>query len=127
MLQEFRDIVDPIIILATALSTSAFAQILRIPRCAIDDRLDLLRSVLSVSPSTGSPLRFLHLSVGDFLVNPDKRKRNPFWIDEKQIHRAMAANCLWVLRCLKQDIYGIPAPGSPRSTVSPHKISTVYR
>lgn len=54
VLQEFRRIVCAIIVLADPLSTSALAQILDIPRENINDRLDMLHSVLSIPPSARS-------------------------------------------------------------------------
>ena len=122
-LQEFRNIVGPIIVLATPLSTSAIAQILGISGRTIDDRLALLHSVLSVPQSADSPIRLLHLSFRDFLVGSDKREENVFWIDEKQTHANMAANCLRILGRLKQDICGVRAPGTPRSAVSSEDIN----
>ncbi|KAF5128340.1 Vegetative incompatibility protein HET-E-1 [Metarhizium anisopliae] len=123
MLQEFRDIVGPIVILATPLSASALAQILGLSVRTINDRLDLLHSVLSVPQSTGSPVRLLHLSFRDFLLDADKRDDNLFWIDEKQTHADMAANCLHLLKCLKKNICDVRNPGTPRSVISAEKIS----
>lgn len=121
-LQDFRNIVGPIITLATPLSISALAQILGISEHTIDDRLVLLHSVLSVPQSTDSPIRLLHLSFRDFLVDSDKREENVFWIDEEQTHADLAANCLRVLGCLKQDLCDVGAPGTPRLAISAEKI-----
>lgn len=116
-LQEFRNIVGSIVVLATPLPTSAVAQILGIPGRTIDDRLALLHSVLSVPHSAASPVRLLHLSFRDFLLDSNKRGENVFWIDEKQTHAGLAANCLRVLRCLERDICDVGAPGTPRSAI----------
>ena len=123
-LQEFCDIVGPIIVLATPLSTSALAQVLSIPGPVIDDRLALLHSVFRVPQSADSPVRLLHLSFRDFLVDSDKRKDNIFWIDERQTHAKMAKKCLIVLGCLKQDVCEVGAPGTPRSAISSNDIKT---
>ncbi|KAG9258938.1 uncharacterized protein F5Z01DRAFT_9785 [Emericellopsis atlantica] len=119
ILQNFRDIIGSIIILAKPLSTAALGQILRIPESTIDDRLDLLHSVLSIPSSSGAPVRLLHLSFRDFLLDPEKRDKSPFWVDEKLAHDAMAANCLRVMDCLKQDICQLEAPGTDRSDIDP--------
>ncbi|CEJ83110.1 hypothetical protein VHEMI03137 [[Torrubiella] hemipterigena] len=125
VLQQFRKVVGPIIILASPLPTSALAQLLNISRQTIDVKLDMLHSVLSVPVSTLSPVRLLHLSFRDFLVDPNKSEINPFWINEKQTHSDMAGNCLRILsECLKQDICEIKAPGTPRSAISSQRIDT---
>ena len=123
-LREFGNIVGPIIVLATPLPTSALAQILGIPGPTIDDRLALLHSVLSVPPSADSPVRLLHLSFRDFLVDSYRREDNIFWIDERQTHAKMAYKCLSVLGCLKRDICEMGAPGKPRSAISSNDIKT---
>lgn len=124
ILQEFRVIVGSIIILGSPLSTSALAQILGISREVIDARLDLLHSVLSVPPSAEAPVRLLHLSFRDFLLDPKKREKNQFGIDEKQAHGTMAMNCLHIMGCLRQDICSVKAPDTYRSDIDPREIDT---
>ncbi|KAH6981484.1 hypothetical protein EDB80DRAFT_626107, partial [Ilyonectria destructans] len=122
-LQEFRVIVGSIVILATPLSPCALAQMLSVSKDTIDDRLDLLHSVLSIPPSSSAPVRLLHLSFRDFLVDAEKRGKNPFWVDEKYSHGKMAANCLRVMNeRLRTDICDMNAPGTSRSTINPKKV-----
>ncbi|KAH6986690.1 hypothetical protein EDB80DRAFT_655684 [Ilyonectria destructans] len=122
-LQEFRVIVGSIVILARPLSTCALAQMLSVSKDTIDDRLDLLHSVLSIPPSSSSPVRLLHLSFRDFLVDAEKRGKNPFWVDEKYSHGKMAANCLRVMNeRLRTDICDLNAPGTSRSTINPQRV-----
>ncbi len=123
-LHDFRDIVGPIVILATPLTIKALGEILGISRHAIDDRLVLLHSVLSVPLLSTTPVRLLHLSFRDFLVDDSNRDMNPFWINEKRTHAGMMASCMRVLECLKQDLCDIGIPGTPRSTISVKKINT---
>lgn len=123
-LQQFRDIVGSIIILASPLSTSALAQLLSIKKLDIDDRLDMLHSVLSIPLSAQAPVRLLHLSFRDFLLDPAKRGHNPFWIDEKRAHQETAAKCLRVMGYLRQDICDAKAPGTCRFAIENRKIST---
>lgn len=117
-IQEFCDIVGPIVILESPLSAVSLAKILDIPERTIADRLDLLHSVLSVPQSTDSPVRLLHLSFRDFLLDTANASNNDFWIDEKKAHVKMAANCLRLLKCLKEDICDVKEPGTPRATIS---------
>ncbi|KAH6881046.1 hypothetical protein B0T10DRAFT_609246 [Thelonectria olida] len=123
VLQEFRDIVGSIVILASPLSTCALSQMLCVSKDTIDDRLDLLHSVLSIPPSSSSPVRVLHLSFRDFLVDAEKRGKNPFWVEEKHSHEKMAANCLRVMNeRLRTDICDVNAPGTNRSIINPQKV-----
>lgn len=122
-LQEFRVIVGSIVILASPLSTCALAQMLSVSKDTIDDRLDLLHSVLSIPPSSSSPVRLLHLSFRDFLVDAEKCGKNPFWVDEKYSHGKMAANCLRVMNeRLRTDICDVNASGTSRLTLNPQKV-----
>ncbi|KAM6513282.1 hypothetical protein FALCPG4_015725 [Fusarium falciforme] len=122
-LQEFRVIVGSITILASPLPTCALAQMLSVSKDTIDGRLDLLHSVLSIPPSSSSPVRLLHLSFRDFLVDVEKRGKNPFWVDEKYSHGKMAANCLRVMNeRLRTDICDVNAPGTSRSAITPQEV-----
>jgi hypothetical protein len=123
ILTRFRNIVGSIVILETPLSTDALAQLLDEPRDIIDERLDLLHSVLSIPTSYKSPVRLFHLSFRDFLVSPHHRIDNPFWIDEKETHKKLASHCLYIMsKHLKTDICSILAPGTPRSAINAKRI-----
>jgi len=123
ILEEFRHIVGSIVILASPLSTCSLARFLRVSKETIDDKLDLLHSVLSVPSLSDAPVRLLHLSFRDFLVDPEKRERNCFWVDEKETHKSLAANCLRLLdEHLRTDICGIKWPGTPRLTIAQQTI-----
>lgn len=123
VIQEFCNIVGPIIILETPLSVSVLARILDISGRTIDDRLDLLHSVLSIPLSADTPVRLLHMSFRDFLLDPTNREGNAFWVDGKRMHADMAANCLRVLQCLKENICNMPSPSTSRSAITPATIN----
>ncbi|KAL6893443.1 hypothetical protein GGI43DRAFT_413354 [Trichoderma evansii] len=78
ILEEFRLVVGTIVTLASPLSSSALSRVLGIPSEIVDDRLDMLHSVLSVPSKRCSPIRLLHLSFRDYLVNSENRKMNEF-------------------------------------------------
>ncbi|UKZ94148.1 uncharacterized protein TrAFT101_009032 [Trichoderma asperellum] len=121
--QQFQNIIGSVITLASPLSSLALSQILNVSKRIIDNQLDLLHSVLRVPSSPESPIRLLHISFRDFLTDPDKEGRSPFWIDEKQAHARMAINCLNVMgKHLKCCICGIRDLGMPRSEIQPAKI-----
>ncbi|KAL7795766.1 Pfs, NACHT and WD domain protein [Trichoderma ceciliae] len=124
VLQQFRHIVGSIVLLASPLSTSALAQLLNIPRDTIDNRLDMLHSVLSIPLSAKSPVRLLHLSFRDFLVDPEKQGQSPFWIDEAQVHAQIAADCLRTMEeFLRADICNLRSLGLEGSIIDRQKVN----
>ncbi|KAK1589765.1 uncharacterized protein LY79DRAFT_517222 [Colletotrichum navitas] len=116
VLQQFCHIVGTIILLSSPLSAGAVAQLLNISRHSVEDRLDMLHSVLDVPEDSASPVRLLHLSFRDFLVDPHYRDSNPFWIDEREVHLQTATNCLRVMgNHLSENILNLKEPGTSRS------------
>ncbi|PTD03474.1 Vegetative incompatibility protein HET-E-1 [Fusarium culmorum] len=65
-----------------------------------------------------APIKPLHLSFRDFLVNRNNHKTDPFWVDEKETHKKLAKHCLHVMRGgLRKNICGLSFPGMRRSAV----------
>jgi hypothetical protein len=124
-LRPFRDIVGSIIILQSPLPAAALAQILPgYPKGAIEDRLDLLHSVLDIPPSEDRPVRLFHLSFRDFLLDPRKEGKSPFWIDEAKVHAELANNCLRLMdHHLRQDICQVGRPAFPRQHIPAEKLN----
>jgi hypothetical protein len=115
---EFQEVVGTIVILANPLSIVSLANLLSIPQAEIACRIDLLHSVLSIPTNQAHPVRLLHLSFRDFLVDPLKRERNPFWIDEKKTHERIASKCLQLMsKCLKKDICNLQRPRTLRNDI----------
>ncbi|KFA45493.1 hypothetical protein S40293_10283, partial [Stachybotrys chartarum IBT 40293] len=124
VIRQFRHIVGTIITLANPLSASALAKMLNVPQDTIDVRLDMLHSVLDVPHSSKSPIRLLHLSFRDFLVDPMMRDETPLWVNEKQMHHDIAINCLRVMKArLRVDICDMRNPGIARSVISRQSIA----
>src|SRR5262249_47451299 len=94
----------------------------------IEDQLDLLHSVLSIPLDPSIPVRLLHLSFRDFLVDPEKgreQEKYPFWVDERETHERLADRCLQLLSTgdtLKRDICSLRLPGIRRSEIDQHTI-----
>ncbi|KAK2926405.1 hypothetical protein FoTM2_013271 [Fusarium oxysporum f. sp. vasinfectum] len=127
LVDEFRTVVGSIVLLAEPLSTSSLARLLDISRSVIDRRLASLHSVLSVPASAESPVRMFHLSFRDFLVDPDKRSTNPFWVDEIATHEIIANRCLELLSSsghLRKDICDLKMPGIVRGDIEPAVIES---
>lgn len=121
ILGEFQQVVGSIILLAQPLSATSLDLLLRNPKGTVDSRTDLLHSVLSIPSDPNLPIRLLHLSFRDFLVNPEKRETNPFRVDEKEVHKKLAMKCLQHLSAgkhLKKDICDLQALEMPRADIN---------
>ncbi|KAH7200885.1 hypothetical protein BKA60DRAFT_469470 [Fusarium oxysporum] len=118
IVRDFKAIIGSIVVLASPLSVAAISQLLDISREIVDIRLDALHSVLSIPMTCNSPVRLLHLSFRDYLVEPREKEKNEFWVDEKVTHRRLTSNCLRVMRgALRENMCGLSFPGVHRSTV----------
>ncbi|KAK4206052.1 hypothetical protein QBC37DRAFT_301575, partial [Rhypophila decipiens] len=112
ILAEFRDVVGPIVLLAQPLPMLSLARLLDIPPTTIHGKLNSLHSVLDIPSADNAPVRLFHLSFRDFLVDPVKRTKNEFWIDEAEYHKTLTERCIQLMsQCLKQDICCLKAPG----------------
>jgi hypothetical protein len=119
-LQAFRDIIGSIVILESPLSVTSLGCLLRISREEVRCRLDSLHSVLSVPDDEDVPIRLLHLSFREFLVDPQKEGKSLFWVDEKSTHNKLTSHCLELMSGpsgLRQDMCGLLGPGVLRSEI----------
>lgn len=122
---EFREIVGSIVILESPLSTTSLARLLHLPEEDISCRLDSLHSVLSIPDSNDLPIRLLHLSFREFLVDASKQN-SPFWVDEKARHKILTSKCIELMsgpNGLRRDICNLSKPGILRSEIDKGTIS----
>jgi hypothetical protein len=125
VLAEFRNVVGPIVLLAQPLSARSLAQLLAVEPEDVHALLNSLHSVLDIPSVDDAPVRLFHLSFRDYLVDPAKRTKNEFWIDEAKYHKTLAERCIRLMgQCLKQDICRLKVPGKLRSEVSQQTINT---
>lgn len=122
VLQEFRKVVGAIVLLERPLSTSALARVINMSKDDIDSRLALLHGVLNIPSSAEAPVRLLHLSFRDFLLEAEDPAMQ-FMVNEKQTHAALVANCLRIVGGLKQNICDMEYPGASYSDISAEKIT----
>ena len=123
---EFRDIVGSIVVLETPLSTASLARLLHVSKDDITCRLNSLHSVLSIPDRDDIPVRLLHLSFREFLVDASKKERSPFWVDERATHESLASHCLRLLsgpNGLRQNMCDFQ-PGTLRMEVDEGKITS---
>ncbi|KAI9856456.1 MAG: hypothetical protein M1813_009112 [Trichoglossum hirsutum] len=126
-IDEFRDIVGSIVVLESPLSISSLASLFQISKEDIRCRLDSLHSVLSIPDSEELPVRLLHLSFRDFLVDPQKKKgKSPFWVDKRETHDKLADKCLELLSSpegLQQNMCKLLNPRTLRSEIDEQMIA----
>ena len=112
--QEFQDIVGVIILLASPLSVNTLSQLINLPSVDVNNRLDGFHSVLSVPENINAPVRILHLSFRDFLINI----KSTFYVDKQETHRKIASHCLRVMETrLKHNICGLASYGTEHKDI----------
>jgi hypothetical protein len=92
--EEFRELVGPIVLLADPLRPASLSHLLTIPLGDIDTGLRRLHSVLDVPADPKKPTRLPHLSFRNFLVDPRGQDRNRFYVDEKRTHDRPVFGCI---------------------------------
>jgi len=124
VLNEFREVVGPIVLLAEPLSASSLSHLVGISITSITRTLYRLHAVLDVPSRADSPIRPFHLSFHDFLTDP-MRETDEFWIDETKMHRDTAMSCIHRLGShLKKDICNLKQPGKARVEIDMNDIDT---
>ncbi|KAI1663534.1 G-beta repeat [Pyrenophora tritici-repentis] len=125
-LQAFRELVGSIVILESPLSIVSLARLLQVPQAQVQHRLKGLHSVLSIPSKEDAPVRLLHLSFREFLVNPQKQGKSLFWVDEKSTHQKLASRCLELMSGssgLRQDMCGLSGPGVLRDEIDEQTVA----
>lgn len=126
VLKDFRDVVGTIVLLQEPLSISTLSCLADIPERVISGILRPLHSVLSVPISPQEPIRMLHLSFHDFLVDKEMHEADPFWVDDQETHERIVTRCLDLLRSgkhLKQDICDLGLPGTRRADIEQREVN----
>ncbi|KAF8532468.1 putative WD-repeat protein [Trichophaea hybrida] len=115
---EFRQIVGSIVILLDTLSVTMLARLLQIPERTVYVRLRSLHSVLDVPECQEFPVRLLHPSFRDFLLDRDRCLDLQFWVDEKQAHNDLFVSCLKLMtKHLQRDMCKHRLPSAPACNV----------
>jgi hypothetical protein len=119
-LKAFRELVGSIVILESPLSIVPLARLLRVRQTQVQHQLKGLHSVLYVPDTRDAPIRLLHLSFREFLVDPQKEGQSQFWVDERSTHNKLASRCLELMSGqggLRQDMCSLVGPGVLRSGI----------
>jgi NACHT domain len=122
-LDLFRRVVGSIAILLDTLPTNALASLVDLPTRDMDDILKEVQAVLDVPDSIDMPIRMLHPSFRDFLLNKKRCSDLNFWIDERQAHHKLLDHCIRLLsKSLRQDVCRQGAPGAVVASVEGSQI-----
>jgi hypothetical protein len=122
---RFRQIVGSIVILFDTLSASTLSQLLLVPMRMMDVTLDPLHSVLNIPQNKDDPIKLLHPSFRDFLVDHKRCGDDSFWVNPRDYHRDLVQNCLRTMSggTLRKDICGLKRPGVFINSIDNDKIT----
>ncbi|KAL8996163.1 MAG: hypothetical protein Q9169_004272 [Polycauliona sp. 2 TL-2023] len=128
---QFRHVVGSIVILLDPLAISPLFELLEGPhvesRGELEATLETLHSVLDVREEPSRPVKPLHLSFRDFLVNPDRCSDGRFAVNEEQANQALASDCLRLLSSsLKRNMCGLTSLGTLRDEIDPALIERTF-
>jgi hypothetical protein len=108
----FTKIVGSIVILSDSLSAAGLAKLLHVPLTEMNRISRLFHTVLDASGSKDSPIRLLHPSFRDFLLDEERCPDDQFRINSEKAHSNLTKCCLQLMsKSLKQDICGLGMPG----------------
>jgi hypothetical protein len=124
LLQEFQETIGTILVLVIPPSINTLSELTNLSKSTIKNRLNLLHSVLSVPKSLDTPVRVLHLSFRDFLLDSSKRGKTSFRVDEEVMHRKIASQCFAIMcRNLKKNICDLPSYQTQRTDIDMQAIN----
>ncbi|KAF3183253.1 hypothetical protein TWF788_005641 [Orbilia oligospora] len=98
IIREFKGIIGIIVLLEQPLSLPCLSRLISMDRKDVETRLEGFHSVLNIPTDPDGPIRTLHLSFREFLLDVDMKTNNPFWQDEHEIHRNIAQYCIKLMR-----------------------------
>jgi hypothetical protein len=112
--EMFRQVIGSLSILSEPLSAAALAKLLEVRLEPINFRLRHLHSLLNIPKDQGAPIRLLHPSFRDFLLDKQRCRDQALWVDERRRHKALAQCCVRLMSSkLGRDICGVRAPDLP--------------
>lgn len=117
--RHFRDVIGAVIILFDSLSIFALKSLFSIFLETMNITLDPLKSLPNVPDDGNTPIRLLHPSFCDSLVNQERCQASHFWIDQKKTHRNVGERCLHLMtETLKRNICQLETPGTSRHVIN---------
>ena len=92
--ESFREVVGPIVILFDPLSYTSLAELIELRPQSVRNILDHLHSVLDIPASQDHPIRLLHPSFREFLLDPTRSSDSGFCVDEKATQKHIFLKCI---------------------------------
>lgn len=116
---QLRFVVGSIVTLLEMLSITALSDLLSMKIDSVQRTLGSLESVLNIPSDTKQPIRLLHPSFRDFLLDKARCRNERFQIQSEIAHAGLAIRCLDVIReDLRRDICDLKLPDSSPQEVS---------
>jgi len=125
LLRRFKECVGSIVIMSDMIPKKNLARLLSLPKWTMELTLMSLGSVLNVPLVEDQPIRILHPSFRDFLLDQRRCLDTRFWINDKERHIDLFRDCLELMSThLRQDICDIQDPGVLVTEISDHVIQS---
>lgn len=122
---RFKRIVGSIVTLFDELSVSALAELLSVTDESVDAALNRLHSVLNIPVDKESPIRLIHPSFHDFLLDRRRCQDERFCADEPLMHGELFGKCMEAMTTtLTRNSCHLSTPGSPPQDVDKKSLDT---
>ena len=122
---RFKKVVGLIVTLLEMLPITALGGLLSMKVETIQRTLGSLQSVLDIPSDMAQPIRLLHPSFRDFLLDEARCGRRRFYIQRETAHADLAVRCLDILcQCLRRNICNLNSPGSAPQEVSEDRLNS---
>ena len=119
--ERFKRVVGAIATLFNVLSVTSLANLLSISAEKVNLCLSSLHSLLNIPDDPGIPIRLLHPSFRDFLLDRTRCQDVHFWIDREITNKDLATSCLRLLSdTLERDMCDLKEPGTMVLDVQDH-------
>lgn len=124
LVNEFQNVVGPILILQNSLPIMSLAELLNIRETAVQTRLNTLQSVIRMPREAEEPVKLFHQSFRDYLLDPGEKSQ--FSVDRVQMNKTIGLHCIRVMERenggLKRNICDISSFGTLRTELDPLSI-----
>lgn len=111
--ERFKMIVGAVVITFDVLSAVTLANLLSIAIKNVNLTFTSLHSLLNIPKDQNMPIRLLHPSFRDFLLDTKRCRDENFWIDREIANKNLVEKCLQLLKkTLRRDICNLDVPGT---------------
>ncbi|KAJ3489794.1 hypothetical protein NLG97_g5926 [Lecanicillium saksenae] len=118
-------IIGAVTLAGRPISATILASLLDLELDVVLQWLHSLRPVFDVGDHVDSPIKLLHKSFSDFLLDEDSRPSDVFWVDFYSSHEYMALQCFWKMKNngLRRDICGLGELGCLSAEVEDERVA----